>query len=386
VKRGEDGLMVKIAVPTGRKAALVLAGGLVLGPGACALPRILMLEGVPGPYGSAPRGQPDIPFSGARVDRENQAVLDALTRRLAARPYHVLSPQQARNQPAFSDGVQEVLRQQGRPLVPLPGVLTRDIGVQGGAGLIPARVYAPVGAAGGLPVIVYFHGGGWVVANPTVYDASARALVRETGAIVVSVDYRKAPEHRFPAQHEDALAAYRWVLANAASLGGDPARVALAGESAGGNLALATAVAARDSGLQQPVHVLSVYPIAGTDLNTPSYQQNANALPLDRATMAWFLQNVVRTPADLADPRINLLAADLRGLPPVTLIQAEVDPLRSEGELLARGLRAARVDVEVRGWEGATHEFFGADAVIPDAGEAQRFAGQRLRAGLAGRR
>jgi acetyl esterase/lipase len=131
--------------------------------------------------------------------------------------------------------------------------------------------------------------------------------------------------------------------------------------------------------------VLSVYPIAGTDLNTPSYQDSANALPLNRAIMAWFFHHTTRTPADLMDPRINLVMANLRGLPPTTIIQAQIDPLRSDGDMLAARLRAAGVQVAEREWEGATHEFFGADAVIRDAGEAQRFAGERLRAAFARR-
>lgn len=333
----------------------------------------------------AMQGQPGVPFSGARADADNQAVLDALTMRLAVRPYHTLSPAEARNQPAFSDGVQEVMRQQGRPLTPPPGVSVRQTQVQGGAGMIPAMVYTPDGVTGPLPVIVYFHGGGWVIADPMVYDASARALAREGRAVVISVNYRKAPEHKFPAQHDDALAAYRWATQNAASVGGDPRRVALAGESAGGNLALATAVAARAAGLPAPVHVLSVYPIGGSDLNTPSYQDSGNALPLNRAGMAWFLHHVMRSPADLADPRINLVASDFRGLPPVTIVQAQIDPLRSDGDLLVQRLRAAGVQVTSRQWDGATHEFFGGDAVIRDAQEAQRFAGERLRAAFGGR-
>ena len=251
----------------GRATAALLAGVAALALGACA-----GAGAMPGAMGPAAQGQPGIPFSGARPDPANQAVLDALTMRLALRPYHTLSPPEARNQPAFSDGVQEALRQQGRPLAPPPGVEVRDIRVMGAAGMIPAKVYTPAGAAGPLPVIVYFHGGGWVIANPMIYDASTRALAREAQAIVISVEYRKAPEHKFPAQHDDAFAAYRWTLANAAALGGDPRRVALAGESAGGNLAVATAMAARDARVQAPVHVLTVYPIAAADLNTPSYQ------------------------------------------------------------------------------------------------------------------
>lgn len=337
-----------------------------------------------GMSGPSPQGQPGIPFSGVRPDADNQAVLNALMA-LNLRPYHTLTPVEARRQPSFADGVKEVLRRQGRPTTPPPGVEVRDINVGGAAGSLHAKLYTPTGATGPLPVIVYYHGGGWVIADSNVYDASTRALAREGRAIVVSVDYRRAPEAKFPAQHDDALAAYRWVLANAASFGGDPRRVAIAGESAGGGLAVATAIAARDAGIQLPVHILSVYPIAGTDLNTPSYQENANAMPLNRAAMAWFLHHTLRSPADAADPRVNLVAANLRGLPPVTIVQAQIDPLRSEGSLLADRLRAAGVDVAQREFKGATHEFFGADAVIADAAEAQRFAGERLRAAFARR-
>lgn len=359
-----------------RKTALLIsASALLVGMGACSsLGMGAMVAG--------PQGQPGIPASGVTPMPDNQAVLDALMA-LNLRPYHTLSPVEARQQPTFADGVKEVLRRQGRPTTPPPGVSTQDIQVQGGATMIAARVYRPDGASGPLPVIVYFHGGGWVIATIDTYDTSARALAREAQAVVISVEYRKAPEAKFPAQHDDALAAYRWALANASQMGGDPRRIALAGESAGGNLAVATAIAARDAGLQRPAHVLAVYPVAGSDLNTPSYKENANAMPLNRAAMAWFLHHTARGPSDLADPRISLAMADLHGLPPVTLVQAQIDPLRSEGEMLAAGLRAAGTPVESRLFPGTTHEFFGADAVIRSAGDAQRFAGARLRAAFA---
>jgi len=330
-----------------------------------------------------PMGQPGVPFSGARPTAENQAVLDALMA-LGTKPYHTLSPQAARLQPTFTDGVMAVLRQQGRPTTPPPGTTERNISVDGAAGKISALMITPSNARGPLPVILYFHGGGFVLADPKVYAGGARGLARQAQAIVVSVDYRRAPEAPFPAQHDDALASYRWLLANAARLGGDPTRIAFAGESAGGNLAVATAMQARDAGLQLPRHILSVYPIAGSDLNTPSYQENSNAMPLSRALMAWFFRYVPRTPADLKDPRIDLVNANLAGLPPVSIVAAQIDPLRSEGELLAQRLTAAGVVVERQEYAGATHEFFGADAVIPAAGQAQQWAGQRLRAALSG--
>lgn len=338
----------------------------------------LISHSIVGAAAAEPEGQLDIPASGAKPDADNQAVLDAL-KVLGLRPYHTLSPAEARRQPSFADGVAAVMAKQGRPAVPPAGVATENIQIDGAAGPVAARIYRPAGAPGPLPMIVYYHGGGWVLATVDTYDASARALAREAQAIVVSVEYRKAPEAKFPAQHDDALAAYAWAVANAKRVGGNGA-IALAGESAGGNLAVATAVAARAAKLPKPAHILAIYPIAGSDLNTPSYQANANAMPLNRAAMAWFLHHTTRGPADATDPRINLLAADLRDLPAITIIQAEIDPLTSEGEALAARVRSAEGAVLVRKYAGVTHEFFGADAVIAKAAEAQRFAGERLRA------
>ncbi|WP_240782178.1 alpha/beta hydrolase [Qipengyuania sediminis] len=332
---------------------------------------------------SEPAGQPGIAASGMRPVARNQAVIDALLRDLKLRPYHTLEPKYARQQPSFTDGVMRAMANLGQPMPPPTDVTERAIQVGGAAGMLNARMFMPAGASGPLPVIVYFHGGGWVIANPDVYAPSARALAREARAIVVSVDYRKAPEYKFPAQHDDALAAYRWVAANAASLGGDPARLALAGESAGGNLAVATAMAARTAGLTQPRHVLSIYPIAGTDMTTESYRENANAMPLNRALMAWFMHHTLASPAQALDPRLNLFQADLSGLPPVTIVAAQIDPLTSEGELLTTRLRQLRVPVERREFPGVTHEFFGAAPLIPAATEAQKWAGGRLRTALA---
>jgi acetyl esterase/lipase len=225
-------------------------------------------------------------------------------------------------------------------------------------------------------------GGGWVIANRNVYDGGARCLSRLANAIVVSVDYRLAPEHKFPAAHDDALAAYRWVATNAESIGGDPRRLAIAGESAGGNLAVATAVAARDAGLPMPVHVLSVYPIAQGDTTTASYTANAGAKPLNRAMMSWFFGYYTRSPADRRDPRIDLVHANLRGLPPVTIVNAQIDPLHDDGAMLEAALRSAGVAVDRRVWNGETHEFFGLAAVDAKAAEAQQYAAHRLKRGF----
>lgn len=314
------------------------------------------------------------------ADQDMQSVLNAHAS-LQPRPIEKLDVVTARQQPTVADAVNEVLRQQGRSSRPedlVPGVSSFDTTVDGAAGKLAARIYTPTGP-GPFPVVVYFHGGGWVIADKQVYDGGARGIAKQANAIVVSVDYRRAPEAKFPAAWDDALASYRWTLANVGRIKGDAARVALAGESAGGNLALATAVAARDAGLQKPAHVLAVYPVAQTRLDTQSYIENSSAKPLNRPMVEWFVDKTTRSPADLKDPRLQLVDARLEGLPTVTIINAHIDPLRSDGALMADALRKAKVPVEHRNYEGVTHEFFGTAAVVRKAQDAQMYAGQRLR-------
>src|SRR5687767_5653846 len=308
-----------------------------------------------------------------------QAVLDKHAS-LGPKPVEQLTPSEARQQATLADAVRAMLRQRGEPTAPeasVPGVQSVDRTVNGASGQLRARSYTPSGA-GPFRAIVYYHGGGWVVADKDVHDASARGLSNAAKAIVISVDYRQAPEHKFPAAHDDAIAAYKWALANAGTLNGDSLKIALAGEDAGGNLAIATAMAARDERIRPPVHVLAIYPIAGTDTTTASYVRNANARPLNRAMMSWFLSHAIRTTADLQDKRLNLVTANLAALPPVTIITAEIDPLATEGRTLADRLRLAGVDVERREWRNVTHEFFGLGAVLEAAREAQAYAGRRL--------
>lgn len=309
-----------------------------------------------------------------------QAVLDQLAS-MGGKPIETLTPAQARQQPTPAAAATMVVAKMGKDTTPtalVPGVISVDRQITGAAGQIPARIYTPSGS-GPFPVVVYYHGGGWVIANKQVYDGGARALAKEANAVVVSIDYRLAPEHKFPAQHDDALAAYRWALANAASIKGDPKRVALAGESAGGNLAVATAMGARDAKLQQPTAVVSVYPIAQPDTTTGSYTTYANAKPLNRPMMSWFFKQTVKSPADAKDPRIDIVHANLRGLPPVTIVNAEIDPLRDDGQQLEAALKNAGVSVERRVYDGVTHEFFGMGAAVDKAKEAEQYAGSRLK-------
>ncbi len=325
----------------------------------------------------------------ARARPDMAAVLTQLGE-LGVQPVENLTVERARDQPTPADAVRRVLEGRGQPTAPRPMAEVRPVPIPGPGGVaIPARLYIPqtaaTGRGGAMPLIVYWHGGGWVIADLDTYDASARALAAESGAMVLSAHYRQAPEHRFPAAHEDAVTAWRWAAANARRLGADPARMAVAGESAGGNLAINTAIAARDARLPMPVHMALIYPVAGTDTNTPSYRENTAAVPHSRAGMVWFVERVTRSPADLQDPRLDLVGrADLRGLPPATIATAEIDPLRSDGEALAGRLSAAGVPVEQRNWPGATHEFFGMAPAVSAAADAQAWVGERLRQALSG--
>ena len=314
------------------------------------------------------------------ADRDMQAVLDAHAS-LKPKPIETLSPADARKQPTPADAVNVVLKKQGKSTEPetlVPGIKSADRSIAGAAGQIPARVYTPDGS-GPFPVIVYYHGGGWVIGDKQVYDGGARGLAKQASAVVVSVDYRLASEHKFPAAWDDALAAYKWTLANAASINGDPKKLALAGESAGGNLAVATAIAVRDAGLQAPVHVLAVYPVTQTSTTTESYEKNANAKPLNRPMIKWFVEKLINSPGDLKDPRLQLTDAKLQGLPPFTIINASIDPLLSDGVMLEDALKKAGVPVERKLYQGVTHEFFGMAAVVKKAKEAQEYAGKRLK-------
>ena len=293
-----------------------------------------------------------------------------------------LTAQQARQVPSPQAAARAVMRDYGiKMLYPNVDTTGRSIPVENGS--IRIRVYTPSTGAAPYPGIVYYHGGGWVLANLDTYDASARALAERVGAVVVSVAYRRAPEYKYPTAHNDSFAGYRWVLQNAASIRVDPRRVAVAGESAGGNLAAAVCMMARNAGVALPRHQLLVYPIAGYNFNTPSYQEYANAKPLSRPLMKWFFDKYLRTPADGFSPLIDLVdAPNLAGLPSATVINAQIDPLQSEGQQYAARLQAAGVPVTAQVYTGVTHEFFGMAAVIPEARAAQLLASATLREAL----
>lgn len=310
------------------------------------------------------------------ANKEMQAVLNELAA-LGGKPIEQLTPEEARQQPTLADAVKALLKKRAQNTAPEPVAKVESKSIPGGGGEIAIRIYTPEGA-GPFPVIVYVHGGGWVIANLEVYDSSPRALANAAMAIVVSTHYRLAPEHPFPASHDDVFAAYKWVSKNAASFNGDPNRIAVAGESAGGNMAIAISLMARDQNLRLPLHQVLVYPVAGTDMSTPSYQANVNAKPLNKAMMEWFGKYEFKNAHDKQDPRVDLLHANLRGLPSTTIISAEIDPLRSEGKMLADKLKAAGVAVDYKNYDGVTHEFFGMGAVLAESRDAIQFAAKNL--------
>jgi len=320
-------------------------------------------------------------YAGREPDPEMAAVLRVLISS-DPKPFYELPPKLARRHPTPADGVKVLLKERDQNTDPEDVGSVDDRTIDGPDGDIKIRIYKPASAVEGqmLPVVLYIHGGGWVIADLDAYDASTRAICNGAHAIVVSTHYRQAPEHKFPAAHEDTYAAYRWTLANAAALGGDPARVAVVGESAGGNMAFAIGYNARREGVQAPVHQVLVYPVADYGQDTASYREMTESQPLNARAMAWFFAQYLNSPQDGATPAISAVDANLAGLPPTTIINAELDPLRSEGEQLAERMRAAGVAVEQRTFPGVTHEFFGMTPVLATAREAQAMAAAALRA------
>ncbi|HEX6449177.1 MAG TPA: alpha/beta hydrolase [Trebonia sp.] len=261
---------------------------------------------------------------------------------------------------------------------PGPAVASaRDIAIPGQAGGIPARVYTPRDASAGI--VVYFHGGGWVIGSVDDWDAVCRVLAVASGCRLVSVDYRLAPEHRFPAAVDDAYDALTWVAGASQLTGAGP--LVVAGDSAGGNLAAVCALRARDAGGPELVLQVLVYPVADHDLDRHSYHvYNGNDFLVNRRDMAWFWDQYVPDPAARANPYASpLRAASLSGLPPAYIVTAEHDPLRDEGFAYADRLRAARVPVQHRHYGSEIHGFFSYVNVLDDADKAVADAGAVIR-------
>lgn len=287
-----------------------------------------------------------------------------------------MSPQQAREQLRALAAA--------RAAVPPPPVASaEDIKVKGAAGFLAARVYRM--DTGPAPTVVFFHGGGWVAGDLETHDRQARWLAIETGAVVISVDYRRPPEVRFPGAFEDAFAAVRDVAARIAEFGGDAARIGVAGDSAGGNLAAATAIGCRDAGIRLAAQLL-VYPVtdvvgnfadSAENAKFPSRSDNADGYFLTRATMQWFCGHYLEDKAHGADWRVSpLRAKDLAGVAPAVVTTAWFDPLRDEGAAYADALVNAGVAVKYHPGEGLIHGYFG----LGEASEVAKAEAQRARA------
>jgi len=313
---------------------------------------------------------PHTAFALPKADPQMQAVLDQLTA-LKGKPVETLSAEDARKQPTPSDAVEKLLKMQGKSTSPEKVYNVDDTTLKTLVGTVPVRVYTPKGD-GPFPGIVYVHGGGWVIATNDVYDASPRALSNLTKSVVISIEYPKAPEHKFPAAHTAAYAATQYVFENAKSLKIDPSKIAIVGESAGGNMATAVCMMARDKNGHMPIYQGLIYPVTNDDMNTPSYQENALAMPLNKAMMSWFMEKTISGPQDLSNHYLTVLKGDVSKLPPATVITAEIDPLMSEGKSYADKLKEAGVPVHYQNYEGVTHEFFGMAAVVDKAKAAQQ--------------
>ncbi len=247
---------------------------------------------------------------------------------------------------------------------------------------IPGRLYLPAENSSELPLTVYYHGGGWLLGSIDSHDVATRLLANASGSAVLSVGYRRGPEARFPTAVNDAVDALNWASDPAAGLGVDHRRVAVAGDSAGGNLAGAVALHARDTGTPL-CHQLLVYPVTTTDL-TIGMDPEYDGVMLERDELQWHQDNYLPGPDAVSDPRVNILGADLAGLPDATIILAECDPIRPQGERYAAALDAAGVPTRVHLTPGMVHGFFGLDEVFPTATEAMTFAGAQLAQALAG--
>jgi acetyl esterase len=321
-----------------------------------------------------------------QVDPQMQKVLDA-HKALNPKPLHTLKPAEARQGPSAKDAVESVLKQEGKPTTPEKVAKVEDRRIAGPGEPLSVRVYTPEGT-GPFPAVVYFHGGGFVIADKDTYDAGPRALANQAQAVVVSVDYRQAPEHRFPASLDDAAAAFRYVQSHPKDFNIDPKRVAVAGESAGGNLATGVAMRQKQSKGAQPVFQLLVYPFVSNDLSTPSHQSNGTGNYLvSNEDLGWFWKQELgndwqksRNPQALP---IHASTAQLKGLPPALVIVAGLDPLLDEGLAYADKLKAAGVTVDVKRYDGVTHEFFGMASVVDKAKQAQADAGAALKQAFA---
>ena len=305
-------------------------------------------------------------------------------REMRAVPLHTVSANttRVREVPTLAEAAQAIPNVRGLPApdIDIPQVTSAT--ASGAAGPLTARLYRPA-LARDTPLIVWFPGGTWATGSVDAADDAARQLSARTGWAVVAIATRRAPENPFPAAHDDALAAYLWARASARGWGADPTRIVLAGAGPGANLALSTALEARITGVAVPDHLLLVTPLVTTRLSGPSMAENAQSRPLTRGTVDWSQDKLTTARAQLLDPRLDLLPRpDLAALPPTTVILAEIDPLRSQGEDLAAALRSQSVPTSVRTFPGTSHAFFGLGQTVPEAAAAEDYAAQTLKTSL----
>ena len=308
------------------------------------------------------------------LDQDIQAIVDAV-HAPGAQEYCDMTVAQARASHNEKAGVL------GAPHVDLADVRELTIPVPGTG--IPARAYRPVEGDAALPTLVFFHGGGHVIGSLDSYDTLCRQIALQSGQLVVSVDYRMAPEHRFPTAVEDSFATFRWVVEQGSQIGADADAVSLGGDSAGGNLAAVVAIMARDAGLPRAAHQLLVYPATGAYPDTPSQLEFAEGHVLTRRLILWFHRHYLAY-EDHTDPRwAPLLTPSLADLPPATIILAACDPLRDEGIAYARRLSEEGNDVTLKVYSGVTHPFFSWSGALPKARDAVAFAASQLAASVA---
>jgi acetyl esterase len=307
------------------------------------------------------------------LDPQAQALLESMEA-MGSPPLNTLSVADARK-------VMDTLVALGGEPEAVSKVEDREI--PGPRGAIPIRIYTP-GGDGPFPILVFFHGGGWVIGNIESHDGLCRSLTNAAGCVTVSVDYRLAPEHKFPAAPEDCYAATLWVAANAATINGDPQRIAVGGDSAGGNLAAVVPLMIRERGGPRLVYQLLIYPATDYFPDTPSMRDNADGYFLTRVDMVWFTNHYLTSEDDAKNPYVSpIKAKDLKELPPAMVITAEFDPLRDEGEMYAARLKEAGVPVVVKRYNGMIHGFFSMSAMLNQGKKAQEEAVAGLRAAFA---
>ena len=305
-----------------------------------------------------------------QLDPQAEALLQQMTE-MNVPPLHTLTPTQA--------------REMMRTMVVLstePQVVanTQNLTIPGPGGQINVRIYTPRGE-GLFPILVFFHGGGWVVCDLDTHDNLCRALTNGACCVVVSVDYRLAPEHKFPSAVEDAYTATKWVAENANRINGDPTRIAVGGDSAGGNLAAVVAITARDHHGPKLIYQLLIYPVTDVSSNnTDSHRNYADGYFLTRGDGEWFCDKYLNCKEDRLNPSVSpLLTPDLSGLPPALVITAGFDVLRDEGESYAQRLKEAGAAVKCTRYKGMIHGFMSMDGLLNEARNGIEEASAALR-------